>query len=230
MTSNEVKELREKLQAVLDTVGEKLKYKFLIGTIKYGEQAFCKLTICPVDPDTNRAETPEEVKYRQVAVEKNLPSDGIGRRVRSLTSGLEFVVTGYLTRAKRFDLAATRIKDNKPFKLMSTSIAWVEQYPEVVAFQKQLDADPTDHLTRLVLADWLEEHDDDRAEGYRALAKIKAILENSGNRWRVKLASVAWLNVAARYSNYPTREELENHLALSFRKLPDNTKKEILGY
>jgi uncharacterized protein (TIGR02996 family) len=36
-------------------------------------------------------------------------------------------------------------------------------------FQRALDADPDDHHTRLVFADWLQDHDDPRAEGYRAL-------------------------------------------------------------
>lgn len=36
-------------------------------------------------------------------------------------------------------------------------------------FQATLDADPSDWQTRLVFADWLEEHGDPRAAGYRAL-------------------------------------------------------------
>jgi uncharacterized protein (TIGR02996 family) len=36
-------------------------------------------------------------------------------------------------------------------------------------FQAALDANPDDHHTRLVFADWLQERDDVRAEGYRAL-------------------------------------------------------------
>lgn len=36
-------------------------------------------------------------------------------------------------------------------------------------FQTALDADPTDWQTRLVFADWLQERDDPRADGYRAL-------------------------------------------------------------
>jgi uncharacterized protein (TIGR02996 family) len=37
-------------------------------------------------------------------------------------------------------------------------------------FQRMLDGNPGDHLTRLVFADWLEEQGDPRAAGYRALA------------------------------------------------------------
>ena len=36
-------------------------------------------------------------------------------------------------------------------------------------FQAMLDACPDDHVTRLILADWLQERGDPRAEGYRAL-------------------------------------------------------------
>jgi uncharacterized protein (TIGR02996 family) len=40
-------------------------------------------------------------------------------------------------------------------------------------FQRALDADPDDHHTRLVFADWLDERDDPRAEGYRALGATR---------------------------------------------------------
>jgi uncharacterized protein (TIGR02996 family) len=40
-------------------------------------------------------------------------------------------------------------------------------------FQRQLDAHPDDAQTRLVFADWLEEHGDERAEGYRALGALR---------------------------------------------------------
>ena len=36
-------------------------------------------------------------------------------------------------------------------------------------FQRALDANPSDHTLRMVFADWLQEHDDPRAAGYRAL-------------------------------------------------------------
>ncbi len=38
-------------------------------------------------------------------------------------------------------------------------------------FQSMLDSDPTDQFTRLVLADFLQEQGDPRAEGYRELAR-----------------------------------------------------------
>jgi uncharacterized protein (TIGR02996 family) len=36
-------------------------------------------------------------------------------------------------------------------------------------FQRKLDASPEDWQTRVVFADWLQEKDDPRADGYRAL-------------------------------------------------------------
>ena len=39
-------------------------------------------------------------------------------------------------------------------------------------FQRALDAQPDDWQTRLVFADWLDEHGDPRAAGYRALVAI----------------------------------------------------------
>lgn len=39
------------------------------------------------------------------------------------------------------------------------------------AFQTALDANPDDHLTRAVFADWLDDRDDPRGPGYRELAR-----------------------------------------------------------
>ncbi len=41
-------------------------------------------------------------------------------------------------------------------------------------FQKALDARPRDWQTRLVFADWLQDRDDPRADGYRALGHLRA--------------------------------------------------------
>lgn len=41
------------------------------------------------------------------------------------------------------------------------------------AFQAALDADPADHFLREVFADWLGDRDDERAEGYRALGRLR---------------------------------------------------------
>ncbi len=40
-------------------------------------------------------------------------------------------------------------------------------------FQAALDANPADHHTRMVFADWLQDRADERAEGYRALGALR---------------------------------------------------------
>lgn len=40
-------------------------------------------------------------------------------------------------------------------------------------FQEALDENPEDWQTRLVFADWLQDHNDPRAEGYRALGELQ---------------------------------------------------------
>lgn len=47
-------------------------------------------------------------------------------------------------------------------------------------FQRALDANPDDHNARLVFADWLDERDDPRGPGYRALG----ILQRVPRHWR----------------------------------------------
>src|SRR5262245_22994715 len=42
-------------------------------------------------------------------------------------------------------------------------------------FQNALDANPNEHHTRLVFADWLQERGDPRAEGYRALGRLRRV-------------------------------------------------------
>lgn len=51
------------------------------------------------------------------------------------------------------------------------------------AFQAALDANPEDHVTRLVFADWLEERGDPRGEGYRALGVGRKWPSVSEARW-----------------------------------------------
>jgi len=40
-------------------------------------------------------------------------------------------------------------------------------------FHKMLDANPDDHQTRLIFADWLQERGDPRADGYRAMGSLR---------------------------------------------------------
>lgn len=47
-------------------------------------------------------------------------------------------------------------------------------------FQAALDAEPDNHLLRLIFADWLQERDDPRAAGYRALGVVGATPSRAG--------------------------------------------------
>ncbi len=49
-------------------------------------------------------------------------------------------------------------------------------------FQAQLDTNPEDHYTRLVFADWLEERDDPRSEGYRVMGQFRLSPQYQGNK------------------------------------------------
>jgi uncharacterized protein (TIGR02996 family) len=40
-------------------------------------------------------------------------------------------------------------------------------------FHEMLDTNPHDHQTRLILADWLQDNNDPRAEGYRAMGQLQ---------------------------------------------------------
>lgn len=117
-------------------------------------------------------------------------------------------------------------------------------------FQAALDADPSDHTTRLVFADWLEEQGDARAEGYRALGRLGLyVSRNTEGKWAwfcVALGGPAmpprdWYALIAggnplaspalhRHSKaFATRREAENAAALAFARLPALRRAELLG-
>lgn len=52
-------------------------------------------------------------------------------------------------------------------------------------FQAALDANPTDFVTKLVFADWLDEQGDERADGYRAmgLGRLAPMYYHYGKFW-----------------------------------------------
>lgn len=122
-------------------------------------------------------------------------------------------------------------------------------HPDEIAFQAALDAAPGDHTVRLVFADWLEEHGDPRAEGYRALGR--------GRRWPCHIPSrgtEGWVwggetsaprpYAALTYSWFaalmdevypgaqiglPSRRAAEDAAALAFARLPPERRAELLG-
>jgi uncharacterized protein (TIGR02996 family) len=129
---------------------------------------------------------------------------------------------------------------------------------EEEAFQQKLDEHPEDHATRLVLADWLQEHNDARAEGYRALARCGFVLSDrySGPpiRYIPKQASRIFRRDSTGTGSdytfppdwyeklpgakadesggcvlFPNRREAEDAAALAFAALPKARRDELLA-
>ena len=119
-------------------------------------------------------------------------------------------------------------------------------------FHKLLDANPDDHTTRMVFADWLQEHNDPRAEGYRALGKLKkktsstidnkyAMFQREGIKTSSSHLPSDWYNLIEgedfdgmkpRFSTTSkekiTRRAVEDAAALAFSKLPPERREELL--
>ena len=117
-------------------------------------------------------------------------------------------------------------------------------------FHALLDADPADYLTRLVLADWLQERGDARAEGYRVLGMLKRCPERCGSDWgwTHSPAGPSWDTYRSIYpssltsdwwygcyklsdrnlGDYPTRRAAEDCAALAFAALTESEKADIL--
>ncbi len=118
--------------------------------------------------------------------------------------------------------------------------------------QAALDADPSNSLIRLVLADHLEEIGDDRAEGYRVLGelwKVPARFGKDGTGWYadrlrrgtppVTYLADCWFDQlptrkvgwwwAGSTQLYDTRRETEDLAALAFATLPADVQTEIRG-
>lgn len=95
------------------------------------------------------------------------------------------------------------------------------------AFHVALDADPTDWQTRLVFADWLQDRDDPRAEGYRAigLLKLQALRthrqEWDGHNWFMAEPTWGWMGAdTGRCHNATLRRAWWNLLKKVTRKSP----------
>lgn len=123
-------------------------------------------------------------------------------------------------------------------------------------FQAALDADPADWQTRLVFADWLQEHGDPRADGYRALAarRWRPYLPPNNVRWTVADYRVLgqddvsdlpddwfgliWTATTKRdrtksskghWIAVDSRRIAEDVAALAFAQLPDERRRELLA-
>jgi uncharacterized protein (TIGR02996 family) len=120
-------------------------------------------------------------------------------------------------------------------------------------FQRQLDANPKDHHTRLVFADWLDERNDPRGPGYRALGRLRlwSLRLNNRSWWsstgggipthnhlpRDWFAAVAGTEYSGENWRWPDRfennrndrKEVEDAAALAFGKLPAERQAELLA-
>lgn len=125
-------------------------------------------------------------------------------------------------------------------------------------FHRILDANPEDHHTRLVFADWLQDRGDPRAEGYRALGKLRVApsmrVDGLSPQWtHVGNSSIIdrmshakdyykhalptdWYNLAVpprgmrndEWRQWPSRREGEDALAFAFSELPPERQAELL--
>lgn len=122
-------------------------------------------------------------------------------------------------------------------------------------FQAALDAHPEDWQTRLVFADWLEERDDPRAEGYRALGELRihtlcnnlyptwwnrSAEESSGSLpadWFAQIVEAgAYHELRCRmgttqyvWVDFEARRAAEDAAALAFARLPAARRVELLA-
>lgn len=117
-------------------------------------------------------------------------------------------------------------------------------------FQAALDANPDDHNTRLVFADWLQERDHILAEGFRALGLLGKSPDVRGNYFlwfggRGFLGAnphhlpVDWFDLMDAKNNggfgrwdhdeFWSRYAADNCAALAFARLPESRRLELLN-
>lgn len=98
-------------------------------------------------------------------------------------------------------------------------------------FQAALDANPDDWQTRGVFADWLQERDDVRAEGYRALGVCRVVpVHTRVDGWYLTgldYPNRGWLSQG--YDSSRSRRAAEDAAALAFAKLPELRRYELLN-
>jgi uncharacterized protein (TIGR02996 family) len=115
------------------------------------------------------------------------------------------------------------------------------------AFQTKLDMAWDDHTTRLVFADWLEEREDPRAEGYRALGLFRSCPCNYGPQCEWWAWDTAYKHLECdlpcdwwdmidckpdlyhcSMRSFPSRRDAEDAAALAWLKLSPERREEIL--
>ncbi len=116
-------------------------------------------------------------------------------------------------------------------------------------FHATLDARPDDWLTRLVLADFLQERDDPRVEGYRVPAVLRLRPHAATSHWWSNEADKDWsahngfnllpadwfalttpcTESKACHCDFDTRREAEDAAAFAFAELPAPRRSELLA-
>jgi uncharacterized protein (TIGR02996 family) len=121
-------------------------------------------------------------------------------------------------------------------------------------FQRALDANPEDWQARLVFADWLDERGDLRAEGYRALGRLRLRpypMDNSRHWWTAEGDGPPtfnhlppdWFEKVAGYQyrtgrwrwperwdhRHNNRGDIEDAAALAFFELPAERRAALLA-
>jgi len=118
------------------------------------------------------------------------------------------------------------------------------------AFQSAIDANPDDHTVRLVFADWFQERDDPRAEGYRALGVLRLAprmftvgvgyadagqVGNDPPNRHCRLPGIWFcetdrgIGTSPAWRDFARRREAEDAAALAFSRLPAARRAELLG-
>lgn len=108
-------------------------------------------------------------------------------------------------------------------------------------FHRALDAHPDDRHTRLVFADWLDDHGDERGPGYRAqgalgIAPCEFETIDGTMLYGYRRESIPWwLAIDAQYTDsrvgsheWDTRRAAEDSAALAFARLPAERRAELL--
>ncbi len=119
-------------------------------------------------------------------------------------------------------------------------------------FHNHLDAHPDDHTARMIFADYLQEHDDPRAAGYRALGvqkrhPIHTVWTSNNRGWsytqgdsnksvhdyrgetRPNILHNDWSIALGSNHVSASRRELEDGAAVAFSKLPPERQHELLN-
>lgn len=115
-------------------------------------------------------------------------------------------------------------------------------------FQHALDREPDNSLLRLIFADWLQERDDPRSEGYRALGTLGRYAHKRTHEENYGMGNYGWFRegfvsdeplgvhlprdwseLLGSHIGFATRREAEDAAARAFLKIPRKRRAALLG-